>query len=225
MSSYKNLIAFSSLVVLIAALDASAAGRPLVLTPAEQAQVEQQAEKGLVSARKLVARDEPADFGLQRREDVERLQLGRPLETYYFDRPSLNAFQSGQSATQLMVSADIIKYPVMLDGTVRFLLTIEKGPAGWKLASIGSTNLVKGLNVVLERFAGRRVSISLVEGQSARAAFALVKEEGGRERLFYVYNTPWGFNANVKSDGAELPLKTLVPQVRNAMDTFAVPAQ
>ncbi len=221
MLSYRTLIAVSSVVLSLAALEAGAAGRKLVLTPAEQAQVEQQVAKGLAVARKLVARDDPADFGLQHREDVARLQLGRPLETYAFERPALQSFQSGQAATELLVSTGIIKYPVMVDGTVRFLITLEKELAGWKLASIGSAHLGKGLSLVLERFGGQRASIMLIEGREARAAFALVKEEGGRERLFYVYDTPWLFNPSVRNDGVEQPLKTLVPQLRSAMDAFA----
>jgi hypothetical protein len=224
MSAYKTLIAVSSVMALLATVEASAAGRDLVLTPAEQAEVDQQAARGLATARRLVAVDDPADFGLRQREEVARFQLGRPLQAYHFERPALNAFQADQAATQLIASSQVIHYPVMVDGTVRFLLSIEKGESGWKLASIGSANLGKGLTLVLERFAGTRGSIMLVESGTARAAFALVKEQGGRERLFYLYEAPWSFNPNVKNDGAELRLGELVPQLRDAMDAFASPA-
>jgi hypothetical protein len=98
------------------------------------------ATQGLALLRAM-ASDNARDLGFASSAEAARATLGAPLSVYSVDLAALGAFKPGDDAAALLKSVPAAFYTVLLDGSVRSAVRVEKTDAGWNATRIGNAGL------------------------------------------------------------------------------------
>jgi hypothetical protein len=98
------------------------------------------ATQGLALIRTM-ASDNRRELGFASGSEAARATLGTPLPIYSVGLAALRAFKPGDDAEALLKPVPAVFYPVLLDGSVRSAVRVEKGEAGWHAARVGNAGL------------------------------------------------------------------------------------
>lgn len=192
-------------------------GTPSLAADADPARLREQVAFGLKEVQRLLERDASglAEFGIQDRGELQKLQVGAPIEAYRLDPRALEAYVPGQRITPLLTPMEELYYPVLVNGKARLVLWLAKLEGTWQFAGFGQSDLGPALSGLTARYAkaGARLKVVL---QAQTQAKLLLVEQGGTEKLFYLSNHPWSFNAAIRSDLTELRQPELMEQLKEA---------
>jgi hypothetical protein len=125
----------------LAVLVMSACATSLAQTVSENSEsADAAAAQGLAILRTM-ANDNKRELGFASGSEAARAKLGTPLAVYSVELAALAAFKPGGDAAALLKTVPAMFYPVLLDGSVRSAVRVEKGDAGWHAARVGNAGL------------------------------------------------------------------------------------
>lgn len=103
------------------------------------------ASHGLDTLRKLVNASNYRSMGFDSVDEVRSASLGDPLHIYMVRLDQLRDYQSNADPDKLLSDVDQELYPVVVVGSVRSAVLVEKQGEKWAAVSFGGANLVKAL--------------------------------------------------------------------------------
>lgn len=209
MNAMKAFVSTCVALVLLAGTSSRAAD-------ADAKRLDEQVAFGLKEVQRILDRDAStlAEFGLQDRGDLQKLQVGAPIEAFRLDPKGLEAYAPGQKIAPLLTPMEELYYPVLVNGKTRLVLWLAKLEGTWQFAGFGQADLGAALSGLTARYAkGAKLKVVL---QAQTQAKLLLVEQAGAEKVFYLSSHPWSFNAAIRSDLTELRQPELMEQLREA---------
>ena len=110
------------------------------------------AQAGLPTFMELIPAGETANFGFAPEENLEKASLGSPFEVYTIKPEALSAYRTGETVSSLISSTGVWYFPVMMNGEMRVILTVEWMEGRWQAVGIGSAALAGELQRVINRW-------------------------------------------------------------------------
>lgn len=111
----------------------------------QSASSSQAASQGLETLRKLVNSNNYRSMGFESLDEVRSDSLGDPLHVYLVRLDQLREFQPGGDPEKLLSDIGQDLYPVLVAGSVRSAVLVEKQGEQWSAVGFGGANLVKAL--------------------------------------------------------------------------------
>lgn len=210
MNAMKSFVSTCVALVLLAGTSSLAAD-------ADQARIDEQVSFGLKEVQRILEREAAGltEFGIQDRGELQKLQVGAPIEAYRLDPKGLEAYVPGKKIAPLLTPMEELYYPVLVNGKARLVMWLAKLDGTWQFAGFGQSDLGPALAGLTARHlkAGARLKVVI---QAQTQAKLLLVEQGGAEKLFYLSSHPWSFNAAIRSDLTELRQPELMEQLKEA---------
>jgi hypothetical protein len=103
------------------------------------------ASHGLETLRKLVNAANYRSMGFESLDEVRSASLGDPLHLYLVRLDQLRGFQPGGNPETLLTDIGQDLYPVLVAGSVRSAVLVEKQGEQWSAVGFGGANLAKAL--------------------------------------------------------------------------------
>jgi hypothetical protein len=148
-------------------------------TPRDALTQEAAATQGLALLQALSG-EKPREAGFNSGADAARATLGTPLAVFNVDLRALSTFKSGDDAGALIIPSPAAFYPVLVDGTVRSSVRVEKSGAGWEPARVGNAGLAAAVAAGRRAFTGSEdKATALVQVLALNLLFVARKEADG----------------------------------------------
>ena len=120
-------------------------GLSVVAAPA-QSTAAGAAAAGLSPYLRLIPEGREADFGFSSRQEFEMATLGSPYELMTIHPRNLASDEA--AGRDILASMDTFRYPVLVKGKIRALLTVARVQGEWKAVDFGAA----GLAAAVDRF-------------------------------------------------------------------------
>jgi hypothetical protein len=127
-------------IALVAILSLGCAAT-LAQNVSRQAESAEAAATQALAILRAMASDNTRELGFTSSAEAARATLGAPLSIYSVDLAALRAFKPGDDGAALLKSVPAVFYPVLLDGSVRSAVRVEKSGTGWDATRVGNAGL------------------------------------------------------------------------------------
>ena len=102
------------------------------------------ANSSLDTLQKL-SKAKPKAMGFESADEAAKSKLGDGLAVFVIGLDDLRKYTPGTDPNTLLVAADEVIYPVMVNDQPRSLITVEKTHEKWEATSFGGSNLIKAI--------------------------------------------------------------------------------
>ncbi|MBU8898084.1 hypothetical protein DRW03_25775 [Corallococcus sp. H22C18031201] len=190
---------------------------PGLAAEAEQSRIDEQVGYGLKEMQRILSRDAAglAEFGLKDARELEQLRVGAPVEAFRLDPAGLNAYAPGAAIAPLLTPMDELFFPVKVNGKTRLVMWLAKLDGVWQFAGFGQSDLATAWDGLSAKYAQPGARLRFVLQAQTQAKLLLVVS-GGQERIFYLSNQPWSFNAAIRADQTALRQPELMQQLKES---------
>jgi hypothetical protein len=107
------------------------------------AAVKEAAVKGLTSLLPAIVGDSLKHYNFSDPKELDKATLGGPFRVYTITPENILSYSSGVPVERIISPTSVWLFPVIAEGEVRTLLTVDQVDGGWKAVAIGSSGLAK----------------------------------------------------------------------------------
>ncbi len=136
------------------------------------------AENGLQAFLQKIPEGEFALFGFTRDDDLDNAKTGTPFQIHTITPTALSRYNPGDTVNSLISPTDVWYFPIMVDNTMKAILTVGRLNDIYKAVALGQASLTGELEKILEKWPrSEGCTPILIKVFQAKAYFFTIPEQ------------------------------------------------
>lgn len=125
---------------------------PDVFAEAVPQEVTAAAENGLHPFLQRIPPAELGHYGFTRDDALDRAYAGIPFKVYTITPSALSHYKAGDTVSSLLSPTGMWYFPIMVNGDMRAVLTVDQLHGAWRAVAIGKASLARELEEVVRQW-------------------------------------------------------------------------